>query len=101
MPEYDYEKLKKEAEQYIKFEKDKKNRIAYITFDRPDAQNATTLGMRQNYADLIHKCNVDDDVKVVVIRGEGEDFGSGGGLPGQGPALGDPGSALPHRLRAN
>ena len=63
MPEYDYEKLKKEAEQYIKFEKDKKNRIAYITFDRPDAQNATSLGMRQNYADLIHKCNVDDDVK--------------------------------------
>ena len=44
MPEYDYEKLKKEAEQYIKFEKDKKNRIAYITFDRPEAQNATTLG---------------------------------------------------------
>ena len=29
----------------------------------------------QNYADLIHKCNVDDEVKVVVIRGEGQDFG--------------------------
>src|SRR6202035_484306 len=78
MVEFDYEKLKKEAEQYIKFEKDKKNRIAYITFDRPEAQNATSLGMRQNYADLIHKCNVDDDVKVVVIRGKGDDFGSGG-----------------------
>ena len=35
MPEFDYEEMKKEAEQYIKFEKDKKNRIAYITFDRP------------------------------------------------------------------
>ena len=44
MPEYDYEELKKEAEQYIRLEKDKKNRIAYITFDRPDAQNATTAG---------------------------------------------------------
>ena len=53
MPEYDYEKMKEEAAQYIKFEKDKKNRIAYITFDRPDAQNATSLGMRQLYADLI------------------------------------------------
>jgi enoyl-CoA hydratase/carnithine racemase len=71
MPDYDYEEMKKEAEQYIKFEKDKKNRIAYITFDRPDAQNSTTLGMRQNYADLIHKCNVDDDVKVVVIAARG------------------------------
>ena len=47
MPEFDYEEMKKEAEQYIKFEKDKKNRIAYITFDRPEAQNATSLGMRQ------------------------------------------------------
>src|SRR6185312_2812249 len=63
MPDYDYEEMKKEAEQYIKFEKDVKNRIAYITFDRPEAQNSTTLGMRQNYADLIHKCINDDDVK--------------------------------------
>src|SRR5215470_17089008 len=101
MPEYDYEKLKKEAEQYIKFEKDKKNRIAYITFDRPDAQNSTTLGMRQNYADLIHKCNVDDDVKVVVIRGEGQDFGSGGDLPEQRPMLENPGLPLLHELAIN
>ena len=43
MPDYDFEEMKKEAEQYIKFEKDKKNRIAYITFDRPDAQNSTTV----------------------------------------------------------
>ena len=71
MPEYDYEELKKEAEQYIKFEKAKKNKIAYISADRPQAQNATTLGMRQNYADLIHKCNVIVDIKVGVIRGEG------------------------------
>ena len=41
VPEFDYEEMKREAEQYIRFEKDKKNRIAYITFDRPDAQNST------------------------------------------------------------
>ena len=40
MPEFDYEEMKKEAAQYIRFEKDRKNRIATITFDRPDAQNA-------------------------------------------------------------
>src|SRR6201992_3586836 len=101
MVEFDYEKLKKEAEQYIKFEKDKKNRIAYITFDRPEAQNATSLGMRQNYADLIHKCNVDDDVKVVVIRGEGQDFGSGGDVPEQRPPLGAPGFPLLHQVAIN
>src|ERR1700748_1661207 len=98
MPEYDYEKLKKEAEQYIKFEKDKTNRIAYITFNRPEELNSTTLGMRQNYADLIHKCNVDDDVKVVVIRGEGEDFGSGGDLPEQRPVLANTGPPPHHQL---
>ena len=43
MPEFDYEEMKKEAEQYIKFEKDKKNRIAYITFSRPEAQNSATI----------------------------------------------------------
>ena len=101
MPDYDYEEMKKEAEQYIKFEKDVKNRIAYVTFDRPEAQNSTTLGMRQNYADLIHKCNVDDDVKVVVIRGEGEDFGSGGDLPEQRGMLENPGMPLLHELAIN
>src|ERR1700729_1491474 len=96
MVEYDYEKLKKEAERFIKFEKDTKNRIAYITFDRPEAQNATSLGMRQNYADLIHKCHVHGEVKVVVIRGEGEHFGSGGDLPERRPMLEIPGMPLHH-----
>src|ERR1700757_835686 len=101
MPEYDYEKLKKEAEQYIKFEKDKTNRIAYITFNRPEELNSTTLGMRQNYADLIHKCNVDDDVKVVVTGGEGEVWGSGGALPEHRPMLENPGLPLHHELAIN
>ena len=38
MPEFDYEEMKKEAAQYIRFEKDRKNRIATITFDRPDSR---------------------------------------------------------------
>lgn len=101
MPESDYEELKKEAEPFIRFEKDVKNRIAYITFDRPEAQNSTTLGMRQNYADMIHKCNVDDEVKVVVIRGEGPDFGSGGDLPEQRGMLENRGMPLLHELAIN
>lgn len=100
MPDHDYAEMKKDAEQYIRFEKDTANRIATITFDRPDAQNSTTLGMRQLYADLIHKCNVDDDVKVVVIRGEGQDFGSGGDLPEQRDMLENPGMPLLHESRS-
>ncbi|KGI69217.1 enoyl-CoA hydratase/isomerase family protein [Mycolicibacterium rufum] len=101
MPDHDYAEMKKDAEQYIRFEKDTANRIATITFNRPEAQNSTTLGMRQLYADLIHKCNVDDDVKVVVIRGEGEDFGSGGDLPEQRDMLENPGMPLLHEVAIN
>lgn len=83
----DYEKLKEEAQQYIRYEKDKENKIAYLTFARPEKQNATTIGMRQLYADLVHKANIDDDVKVLVIRGEGKNFGAGGDLPEQDEML--------------
>ena len=37
--------------------------------------------MRLRYADLLHQANIDDDVKVLVIRGEGDDFGTGQDLP--------------------
>ena len=36
---------------------------------------------RLRYADLLHEANVDDDVKVLVIRGVGDDLGSGADLP--------------------
>ncbi len=83
----DFEKLKEEARQYIRYEKDVENRIAYLTFNRPDALNATTIGMRQVYADLILEANIDDEVKVLVIRGEGDHFGGGGDLPEQAEML--------------
>ncbi|MBP6723782.1 MAG: enoyl-CoA hydratase/isomerase family protein, partial [Halioglobus sp.] len=83
----DYKLLIEEAKQYIRYDKDKATKIAWLTFDRPEAQNATTAGMRQLYADYIHRANTDDDVKVLVIRGEGQDFGSGGDLPEQADML--------------
>ncbi len=83
----EYEKLKEEAKQHIDYKKDKATKIATLTFNRPDKQNATTIGMRQLYADLIHQANIDDDVKVLVIRGEGKHFGAGGDLPEQDEML--------------
>ena len=83
----EFQALKEEAKQYIRYEKDKATKIATLTFARPDKQNATTIGMRQVYADLIHQANIDDDVKVLVIRGEGRHFGAGGDLPEQDEML--------------
>ena len=67
-------------EEIIRYEKDVANRIATITFDRPDQLNAPTIGARRRYGDLIFKASLDDDVKVLVIRGEGDDLGSGADL---------------------
>jgi enoyl-CoA hydratase len=85
----DIEELKAEARKMIRYEKDEANKIAYLTFARPEALNATTVGMRQVYAELIFKANIDDDVKVLVIRGEGEHFGSGGDLGEQADMFSD------------
>src|SRR5271166_905674 len=68
-------------EEIILYAKDPKTKIATITFNRPEFLNAPTAAARLRYADLLHAAGVDDDVKVVVIRGAGDDFGSGADLP--------------------
>lgn len=83
----DSEDLKREAKKYLRYEKDVANRVAYLTFDRPESLNAMTAGMRQVYADLVFKANIDDEVKVLVIRGAGDHIGAGGDLPEQAEML--------------
>jgi enoyl-CoA hydratase len=68
-------------EEIVRYEKDPKTRIATITLSRPEQLNAPTVGSRLRYAKLLHRANIDDDVKVLVIRGEGDDLGSGVDLP--------------------
>ncbi len=68
-------------EEIVRYEKDPATKIATITFDRPDELNAVTIGARLRYAQLLHAANIDDDVKVLVIRGSGDNFGSGADLP--------------------
>jgi enoyl-CoA hydratase len=72
-----------DPDDYILYTKDKATKIATITLNRPERLNAPTIAMRLRYADLLHQANVDDDVKVLVIRGAGDDFGSGVDLPEQ------------------
>jgi enoyl-CoA hydratase/carnithine racemase len=74
-------KKRPSAKEIIRYEKDKKTKIATITFDRPEFLNAPTGDARLRYADLIRASSVDNDVKVVVIRGVGDNLGSGADLP--------------------
>ena len=76
-------------EEIILYEKDPKTKIATITLSRPDALNAPTIAARLRYAKLIHRANVDDDVKVLVIRGVGNNLGGGADLAEQADMLGD------------
>ncbi|CAN7432623.1 enoyl-CoA hydratase/isomerase family protein [Phenylobacterium sp. LjRoot219] len=74
-------------EEIILYEKDPKTKIATITLNRPDHLNAPTIAARLRYSDLIHRANVDDDVKVLVIRGVGNNLGGGADLPEQADML--------------
>lgn len=67
-------------EEIIRYEKDPATRIATITIDRPDALNGPTIGARKRYGDLIFKASIDDDVKVLVVRGVGDHLGTGADL---------------------
>lgn len=68
-------------EEIIRYAKDPQTKIATITFDRPELLNAPTTAARLRYADLLRGASVDDDVKVVIIRGVGDHLGSGADLP--------------------
>jgi enoyl-CoA hydratase/carnithine racemase len=68
------------ANEIIRYDKDAKTRIATITFDRPDYLNAPTIAARLRYAKLLHRAGIDDEVKVLVVRGAGDDLGSGADL---------------------
>jgi len=68
-------------EEIVVYEKDPATKIATITLSRPERLNAPTSAARLRYAELLHRANIDDDVKVLVIRGLGQDFGSGVDLP--------------------
>jgi enoyl-CoA hydratase/carnithine racemase len=71
------------AEEIVLYQKDPSTKIATITLNRPDRLNAPTAAARHRFADLVHRANIDNDVKVLVIRGVGKHFGSGADLEEQ------------------
>jgi enoyl-CoA hydratase/carnithine racemase len=83
------------AEEIVLYEKDPKTKIATITLNRPDQLNAPTVAARLRYARLIHRANVDDEVKVLVIRGVGADLGGGADLPEQAAMFSETAEASP------
>ena len=54
-----------------------RDRIAAITFDRPEKLNAFTDGMIIRFAQVLHQFDTDPEADVAVISGEGRAFSSG------------------------
>ena len=46
----------------------------------PTSSNIPTIAARRRYADLLFKASIDDDVKVLVVRGIGDHLGTGADL---------------------
>ncbi len=61
----------------VLLEIDRESGRAEIVLNRPEKHNALSVPMRYRLAELIADCENDDDVRVVVLRGNGPSFCSG------------------------
>lgn len=66
--------------QTILFEK--KERVATITFNRPQAMNAMDLVMMEELGQCFEELQASADVQIVVLKGAGKAFSSGGDIKG-------------------
>jgi enoyl-CoA hydratase len=62
----------------------------YITFNRPEKKNALTHAMLDTIMSHLEKAESDDDVRVIVFRGGGDDFCTGHDLAEVGKEYGEP-----------
>jgi enoyl-CoA hydratase/carnithine racemase len=62
--------------------------IATITLDRPQRLNAFTEQMLEELLDAFDTTDADDDVRAVIVTGNGKAFCAGSDLSAEGPAAG-------------
>jgi methylglutaconyl-CoA hydratase len=62
----------------LKYDKD--GRIGRVTFNRPEVHNAFNATLIHEMADLFTQIEKDNDIRVVVLTGEGKSFCSGADL---------------------
>lgn len=53
------------------------DRVALLTFNRPDRLNAWTPELQTRYFDLLEECAARDDVRAIVLTGAGRGFCAG------------------------
>lgn len=58
----------------------KKDHVAFVRLNRPQAFNALNFGLADDFIKAMELCADDNDVKVVVVTGEGKAFCAGGDI---------------------
>jgi enoyl-CoA hydratase len=83
----------------VRMERDDASGIARLTLDNPERRNAYDPAMREQLGVYLDELAYDDDIKVVVLRGEGGVFSTGADMNnayawyGDGAKAGDDSSA--------
>lgn len=87
--------------EFIIYEKDPVAHIARITFNRPEKLNAFHPPMEHDVIDAINDLEADLQIKVLILRGAGRAFSTGGDLSQVGRMYGwedpKPGETKPRR----
>ena len=81
-------------EKAVVYAQDAGDGIRVIYLNQPKKKNAISAPMMDILSDLLRAADDDDDVRVVVLRGAGENFSSGGDLN-----QGDGGKPTPEQAR--
>ncbi len=61
----------------VRLERDDESGVARITIDNPQRKNSYDPPMRRAFEDHLEDLALDDDIKVVLVRGEGGIFSTG------------------------
>jgi enoyl-CoA hydratase/carnithine racemase len=64
--------------EYVRVEREAE--VAAITLARPERRNAITVAMYAALADAIEGASADPRIRVITVRGEGQDFAAGNDL---------------------
>ena len=64
----------------VKYER--RDQVALITLNRPDAMNSFTSQLSFDLLDALEQAHHDDDIRIVVLTGEGRCFSAGADLKG-------------------
>ncbi len=76
--------------EYSNIKLEKENGVATIRLNRPDALNALSPELLEELSNAVAGVGDDEDIKVLVLRGEGRAFCSGADLNSLATAFGDP-----------